>query len=235
MNRRIVPTLAIAALIATACSGGSDDAASSPVDAEDSNEISEESAPAEESAPEEESAPADEASGLVADLPQFLSDFDRVCTTETGFGGATPYSAEGPGPHPFVLMQESDSGNIFERDLSDAPAGWNIQTDANFDDNSEIVPTELIACSVKTGTTPTGIMCDLEMDDDSTVTLEVVDQTFELTIREATTGNAIGTETIEATDSECPFFVFIDEGDTQYFNTPDEDQYINALKPYVAP
>lgn len=232
MTRRLIPTLAIVALIATACSGGSDDASSGPVDAEDSNEITEEPASGDESAPADE--PATEGS-LVEDLPQFLSDFDRVCTTETGFGGATPYSAEGPGPHPFVLMQESDSGKIFERDLSDAPAGWNIQTDSDFDDNSEIVPTELIACSQKTATTPTGIMCDLEMDDDSTVTLEVVDQTFVLTIREATTGNAIGTERIEATDAECPFFVFIDEGDTQYFNTPDEDQYINALKPYVAP
>jgi hypothetical protein len=29
-------------------------------------------------------------------------------TTEIGFGGATPFS-DGPGPHPFVLMQQSDS------------------------------------------------------------------------------------------------------------------------------
>lgn len=230
MNRRLVPTLAIAALIGVACGGGSDGGSSGDVDAEDSNEITSELTSDDDSSSSDESSDG----SLVADLPQFLSDFDRVCTTGTGFGGATPYS-DGPGPHPFVLMQESDSGSIFERDLSDAPAGWNVQTDSNFDDNSEIVPTELIACSTRSATTPTGIMCDLEMDDDSVVTLELVDVTFELSVREATTGNEVGSATIEATDSECPFFVFIDEGDTQYFNDPTEDQYINALKPFVTP
>ncbi len=210
MNRKLVPTIAIAALIGVACGGGSDETSDDSAD-----------------------EPATEGS-LVADLPQFLSDFDRVCTTETGFGGATPYS-DGPGPHPFVLMQESDAGFIFERDLRDAPAGWNIQTDSDFDDNSEIVATELIACSVRTGTTPTGIMCDLEMDDESIVTLEVVDVTFELTVHEATTGNVVGSDTIEAVDPTCPSFVFIDEGETQYFNAPTEEQYINAMKPYVTP
>lgn len=218
--RRSASALAAAMLVLSACGGGSDDAADG---AADGSEDSDESA-----------GPVADDSALVDDLPQFLSDFDRVCTTETGFGGTTPYS-DGPGPHPFVLMQESDSGFIFERDLNDAPAGWNIQTDSDFDDNSEIVPTELIACSVRSATTPTGIMCDLEGDDDSITTLELVDVTYELTILEASTGAVVATDTIEAIDAECPFFVFVDEGDTKYFNAPTEDQYINAVKPYVMP
>jgi len=212
-------------LVLSACGGGNDDASGDDA-ADDAADGSEEISDSDD--------PVAEDSALVEDLPQFLSDFDRVCTTETGFGGATPYS-DGPGPHPFVLMQESDSGFIFERDLNDAPAGWNIQTDSDFDDNSEIVPTELIACSARAATVPTGIMCDLEGDDGSVTTLEIVDVTFEVTIREATTGAAVGTETVEAVDADCPFFVFVDEGDTQYFNAPTEDQYINAVKPYVMP
>lgn len=101
-------------------------------------------------------------------------------------------------------MQEFGSGFVFERDLSDAPSGWNIQTDSDFDDNSEIVPTELVACALRSATTPTGIMCDLEADDGSVTTLELVDVTFELTIREATTGAPVATDTIEAVHSRMP-------------------------------
>ncbi len=225
--RRLIAAVAASVLVLSACGGGSDDA-------EEGSDDIEESADAADSS-DEAGDDAAEDNALVDDLPQFLSDFDRVCTTETGFGGATPLS-DGPGPHPFVLMQQSDSDFIFERDLDDAPAGWNVQTDGDFDDNSEIVPTELIGCSLRTGTTPTGIMCEFEVDDGAAVTsLELVDVTFKLTVREATTGAAIGTETIEASDTDCPFFVSIDEGDTQTFNTPTEDQYINAMKPYVTP
>lgn len=231
MSPRSVSALAVALLAVSACGGGSDGA-------EGGSDSSEESANEENSGEEAADASGDATgsdSGLVEDLPQFLSDFDRVCTTETGFGGATPLT-DGPGPHPFVLMQESDSEYIFERDLNDAPAGWNIQTDGNFDDNSEIVPTELIACALRVGTTPTGIMCEFEDDEGGDITtLELVDVTYEVTMREATTGNAVGTETIEASDTDCPFFVSISEGDTQTFNSPTEDQYINAVKPYVMP
>lgn len=228
MNRRLAPTIAVAMLIGAACGGGSDDGNSSAVDAEDSNEITDD-------APADESSDGDSGdSSLVADVPQFLSEFDRVCTTETGFAGTTPYS-DGPGPHPFVLLQESDSGSMFDRTISSAPPGWTIVGDLDFDDNSEFVATELIACATQSSSVATGIMCDLEMDDGSIVTLELVDVTIDLTIREATTGNIVGTETLDGSDTECPFFVLINEGDTQHENTPTDDDYISALKPYVAP
>ncbi|BAN03814.1 hypothetical protein [Ilumatobacter coccineus] len=229
MNRRFVPVITIAMLVGAACGGGSDDAASSPAAADDASEAVTD-APADDSSDSDESAD----SGLVADLPQFLSDFERVCTTETGFAGATPYS-DGPGPHPFVLLVESDSGSMFDRTISDAPPGWAIETDLDFDDNSEFVATELIACATQSSAEPTGIMCDLELDDDSVVTLELVDVTMDLTIREATTGNVVGTETLDGSDAECPFFALINDGDTQHMNTPTDDDYISALKPYVAP
>jgi len=219
--------LLAATFVVSACGGGSDEIAEEGTAAsEDRSEASEDGGDSNESVADD--------SALVDDLPQFLGDFDRVCTTETGFGGATPYS-DGPGPHPFVLMQESDNGTIVPRTLTDAPAGWTIQIDSDFDDNSEIVPTELIACAVRSATTPTGILCDLEDDDGSVTTLELVDVTYDMKILEATTGAAVATETVEAADTDCPFFVFVDEGDTQYFNAPTEDQYINAVKPYVMP
>jgi hypothetical protein len=167
------------------------------------------------------------------DLPMFASDFDRVCTTQVGFAGATPLT-EGSGPHPIVLFQETDSGLLIES-AAELPAGWAVDEDSNFDDNADLVPTELIGCSQIVAQEPNGVSCDLEGDDGTVTTLDLVDVTYELTVHEATTGALVGTETIEAADTECPFVVFIEEGDTQYFNSPEADQYTDALQSYVAP
>ena len=66
-----------------------------------------------------------------------------------------------------------------------------------------------------------------------TVTLDLVDVTYELTVYEATPGEEVGSETLEAASTDCPSFVFVDEGQTEYYNSPDETDYTNALKPYV--
>ena len=166
-----------------------------------------------------------------SELPTFASDFNRVCTTQVGFAGATPLS-DGPGPHPIVLFQETDSGLLIESAV-ELPAGWAIEPDSDFDDNSDLAPTELVGCAQIAAQAPNGVACDLEDDDGNVTTLDLVDVTYELSVYEATSGTLVGTETIEAASTECPFFVFIDEGDTQYFNAPDADQYTNALKAYV--
>lgn len=218
------------------CSGSdsSDDAGSdtSTSDAADGGDTAE-TVGAENGADTDVPAADPAAEDPAADLPTFASDFNRVCSTQVGFGGATPLS-DGPGPHPTILFQETDSGLLIESAV-ELPAGWAIETDTNFDDNSDLAPTELIGCSQIVTEQPNGVACDLEDDDGNITTLDLVDVTYELTVFEATTGALVGTETIEAADTECPFFVFIDEGDTQYFNTPDADQYTNALKTYVAP
>jgi len=239
MQRRLLPIIIAAGALAVGCGGSdsSDDAASdsSTTDAAGTDETDEtDETGAGTDVPAEDPASEDPASGDPgAELPTFASDFERVCTTQVGFGGATPLG-DGPGPHPIILFQETDSGLLIESAV-DLPAGWAIETDADFDDNSDLAPTELIGCSQIVTEQPNGIACDLEDDDGNITTLDLVDVTYELTVFEATTGAPVGTETIEAADTECPFFVLIDEGDTQHFNTPDADQYTNALKAYVAP
>ena len=164
------------------------------------------------------------------ELPSFMSDFDRVCETQVGFPGATPVSETGP--HPVVLFEETDSG-ILITSSADLPAGWAVEEDTDFEDNSELAAAELIACSVVGSTEANGTSCDLEGDDGETVTLDLVDVTYELTVYEATTGEEVGSETLEAASTDCPSFVFVDEGQTEYYNSPDETDYTNALKPYV--
>ena len=164
------------------------------------------------------------------DLPSFASDFDRVCTTQTGFPGATPVSESGP--HPVILFTETDGGVLITSSI-DLPSGWAVEEDSNFEDNSELAATELVACAQVETTEANGTSCDLEGEDGETVTLDLVDVTYSLAVYEATTGEEVGSDTLEAASTDCPTFVFVDEGQTDYFNTPSEDDYINALKPYV--
>ena len=178
-----------------------------------------------------ETTAATDGAGDDVDLPSFASDFDRVCTTQTGFAGATPLSGE-PGPHPVILFTETDSGALITSSI-DLPAGWAVEEDSNFDDNSELAAAELVACAQVESTEANGTSCDLEGDDGETVTLDLVDVTYELTVYEATTGEEVGSETLEAASTDCPSFVFVDEGQTEYYNSPDETDYTNALKPYV--
>ncbi len=221
MKDRRTKTLAIlliGALLFAAC-GGDDssdlEGASSPVDSTGSD------------TPDTPDTPD-------VDLPKFVSDFDRVCTTQVGFAGATPLSDGAAGPRPIAVFQETDSGSLITTSF-DLPAGWEIENDNDYDNNDEVAPIELVGCSTVTAQTPNGVSCDLEGDDDEVITLGLVDQSFELNVYEAVTGELLGTETIDAADADCPMFVFVDEGQTEYFNTPDADQYINALKAYVTP
>lgn len=209
------PTLLLTlVLLLGACSGGDDPA---PAVAE-----------GQEAPPAAEATPGGD---LVADLPQFASDFDQLCTTQVGFPGATAYDASAPGPHPVMLFTESDGG-LLVRSSSEL-GGWGVVEDSDFEDNSDLVPTELVACARVAAQKPTEISCDLEGDDGSTTTLRLVDQTFTLTVHEATTGATVGEATVEAVDTECPFFTFVDEGQTDYLNTPTEEQWIEALRPFV--
>jgi hypothetical protein len=174
----------------------------------------------------------DGAGGDPTELPQFDAELSRVCETQIGFGGATALS-NGPGPRPVILFRENNG--IFIESSADLPAGWRIDADLDFDDNSELQPLEMIACSAITSQTPNGIACDLEGDDGSITTLALVDVTYELTVYEATSAEVIGTSVIEAASERCPTIVLVDQGQTDYLNTPSADQFIVALEPFVLP
>ncbi len=163
-------------------------------------------------------------------LPQFLSDFDQVCNTQVGFGGAKPY-AKTPGVHKVVFFDDYRGESQVESS-SQLPEEWIVTEDANFEDNSELAEIELVACSERTAERPTGKKCDLD-DDGTTVTLELVDDADELKVYEATTGKEVGGATIEAERDDCPSFTFYQKGDTTHVAEPDEDDYINALKAHV--
>lgn len=173
------------------------------------------------------------AGGEAGELPNFESDFDRICNTQVGFSGATPLSS-GPGPRPVVLMQETDGG-LFITSSADLPEGWALETDDDFEDNSDLAPAELVACSRIAERSPNGTSCDFETDDGEVTSLALVDVTYQLDVYEAATGALVGSSSIDAASTDCPSFLLISEGDTEELNTPSADDYVAALSPFVLP
>lgn len=170
------------------------------------------------------------------ELPTFMQDFDRVCETQVGYGGAAAYDDATPGLHPGVLFYDSGDPPTLITASVTLPAGWTITEDMDFADNSELAGAQLIACSRRTAATPNGTMCDFTLNDGGTITLELADTVYELTVYAAATGQQVGEpKTLEASDTECPMFATFKEGDTRYLNNPTEDQYVNALKEFIAP
>lgn len=165
------------------------------------------------------------------ELPAFASDFDRVCTTQVGFPGAASYEP-GAGIHPVLFFEEADNGAYVTTSRS-LPQGWAIEEDSNFQDNSELKAIQLIACSDRVKETPTGKKCEFDADG-STVTLELVDASYELKVYTATTGKQVHAAQLEAKTTECPFIATFKKGDTKYVSEPDDDAYVAALKPVVA-
>lgn len=173
--------------------------------------------------------------GPGGELPDFSSDFDRVCASQVGFAGATAYDGAAAGPHPVVVFVEDDADDdTFIESGATLPEGWQVVQDDNFEDNSDLAAAQLVACANRTASTPNGTSCDFDNEGD-TLTLNLVDATYELVVYEAATGAEVGSTTVEAATTDCPFFVLVDEGQTEYVNTPTADDLTTALKPFVLP
>ncbi|MBA2382976.1 MAG: hypothetical protein H0V73_12770 [Chloroflexi bacterium] len=171
-----------------------------------------------------------------AGLPAFVGDLDRVCETQVGFGGTAAYDAT-PGIHPVALFYDyGEPPSLIEASVT-LPAGWAITQDANYADSSEFAALQLIACSRRTKAVPNGTMCDFTPSGGgTTTTLELTDTAYEMTVYAAATGQPVGKpKTLEASDAECPMIAAFKESDTRFLNTPTEDQYVAALKGFVAP
>lgn len=181
------------------------------------------------------SGPAIPTPGAADELPTVVGGFDRVCETQVGFAGATAYKA-GPGLHPVALFEESGDPASLSESSRELPAGWAVENDADYANNSELAATELVACSRRVDAKANGT-CSFEGDDGATPTvLEKTDTTYELTVYAANTGAVVGAaQTLVAPPADCPMFAFLRQGDTKWFNKPTDDQYVNALKALVKP
>ena len=172
--------------------------------------------------------------GAGADLPGFMSDFDRVCETQVGFAGAAAYEA-GAGLHPVVVFTDFGDPPTLIQSSPTMPEGWTVIEDANYEDNSDLADVQLVACSRRVEATPNGTTCDFEPSDGSgKVTLELTDTTYELDdllgAERRGRGRAHGWKPPPANAPTSPR----SRTATTNLNDPTEDQYINALKAIVA-
>ena len=166
------------------------------------------------------------------ELPRLAYDFDRVCLTQIGFPGAAPYDAT-PRIHPVALFSEYGDPASLRLSSVELPAGWAVTGSAS---KEALATVELVACSRRVEGRANGTCTFKGKDGAPDTTLEMTDTTHELTIYEAATGKQVGgPQTLAAAPTECPMIAFIKEGDTKYFNDPDADQYVNALKAAVSP
>jgi hypothetical protein len=232
--RRFVGLLIGITVLASACGGGDDSGVSAaPTTASSSDAPS--TAAATTAASGGSAATSSGSEVPAGELPDFSQDFDRLCTSQVGYRGAAAYDQGGAGPHPVIVFTEDGfEDDSFIESSPTLPDGWLVQQDSNFEDNSDLAVTQLVACADRTSTTPNGTSCDFDNDGEK-LSLTLVDATYDLIVYNASTGAEVGRSKVDASTTDCPFFVFVDEGQTDYVNRPTDDDLTSALKPFVAP
>lgn len=167
----------------------------------------------------------------VADTPLFPDDFEPVCDGAT-VSSATAYDQAAASHKALYFATYEES--LLDKS-SDLPADWTVAFSA---DGNALQAVDLVACSVRTAEklvqTCTGYQNDGE-DTGNEVRWHTA--TYDVSVREATTGTVLKQETIEATDEDCPSFVMFDEGEKsvdQYAEVPD-NKIVALLKPFVQP
>jgi hypothetical protein len=167
------------------------------------------------------------------EVPAFIDDFARVCTTQVGYSGATPYD-QTPSVHPVAVFESDDQHRSYTESLHTLPAGWTLTPGPASTDKAQLATVQLIACIDRTATSPAGIDCNFDSDG-TPVTLALVNATYDVTLYVATTGAKLGDVSVDAKTSECPYVAAYRDGDTQYVTALTDDEVTNAVKPYVMP
>jgi hypothetical protein len=175
------------------------------------------SAPAAED-PGEDAAPTD---------PAFLlpADFEQVCGGGT-VSGAAPYD-ESPGLHPVLAFEGEDPE--YEYSSLTLPEGWQSES-------VSVADTQLVACLDRIKEERVLVCEDYESDDfPEPFDVEVYSATWDVTLYEANTGEEVASGKISATEKECPFIVFYDEGEEVQREYADQsDQFRGFVKEYVS-
>lgn len=166
-----------------------------------------------------------------ADTPLFPDDFKAVCEGAT-VSSATAYNQAATSHKALYFSTYEDS--LLDQS-SNLPPDWTVLFSAS---GNALQAIDLVACSVRTAE-KLAQTCTGYEDDGKDTGNEVRwhTATYEVSVREATTGTALTQKTIEATDKSCPSLVMFDEGEQtvdQYDDVPDE-KIVALLKPFVQP
>jgi hypothetical protein len=163
--------------------------------------------------------------------PLFPNDFEPVCEGAT-VSSATAYD-QAAASHKAMYFATYEESLLDQS--SQLPADWTVTFSAT---GNALQAIDLVACSVRTAD-KLEKTCTGYQDDGKDTGNEVRwhTATYDVSVREATTGTVLKQETIEATDKDCPSLVMFDEGEDsvdQYATVPD-NKIVALLKPFVQP
>ncbi len=155
------------------------------------------------------------------------SDLQQVCVGGT-IASTPEYDKSAKGPHPLIAFS-GEAPDYTELTL-DFPEGWAM-------DFLAYETAELVACLdrvdeelVKT--------CEGYTSDESEeeFSVDLYNATYDTTVYAAKTGEEVVSGKIEATDKECPYIAFFDEGEKTQRQDADPSADLAVLvKKFVAP
>ncbi|MEO1062515.1 MAG: hypothetical protein AAFZ07_13945 [Actinomycetota bacterium] len=149
------------------------------------------------------------------------SDFAPACRGN-GIASASPYSP-GDGTNLTVVLEGEDPDYGFS--AVQLPDGW----EADFESYAQA---ELVICLNRVSATPTQV-CDGYEDDGIAWSVQLHDSTYEVSVREATTGTVLATQSFDAPAEDCPVFSSYSEGDPNpkpEFDAPDAEIEVFAAE-----
>jgi hypothetical protein len=159
----------------------------------------------------------------------FADNFKGVCSGAS-VSAATAYD-------PAAKAHKALYFTTYEDDYTDRssslPGDWTIQWSA---DSNALAGIDVVVCSKRTAAQEVKVCDGYENDGKPTQNkVRWHTATYELTVREATTGKVLATTTAEATDTDCPMFAsFESDSDT----VDDYDELSDAtvtdfLRPHI--
>jgi hypothetical protein len=176
-----------------------------------------------------------DASGSGADTAQasllFPDSFKGVCSGAS-VSTATAYD-------PAAKAHKALYFATYEDDLTDRssslPGDWTVQFSP---DSDALRAIDLVACARRTAAREVKVCDGYENDNKPTQNkVRWHTATYELSVREATTGKTLAQTTVEATESDCPmFWTFDGDSDTDDgYASPPDTAVADFLRPHVAP
>jgi hypothetical protein len=134
----------------------------------------------------------------------FPDDFKGVCSGAT-VSNATAYEPAGKAHKALYFATYED--DLLDQSSS-LPGDWTVQWSQ---EGNALTAIDLVACARRTAAKEVRVCDGYENDGKPTQNkVRWHTATYELSVREATTGKVLATTTMEATDSDCPMFQTFD-------------------------
>ena len=160
----------------------------------------------------------------------FPDNFKGVCSGAS-VSNASHYDQDAR-PHK-ALYFETYKDDLMDQS-STLPPDWTVLFSP---DEDALKAIDVVACAKRTAAREVKVCDGYETDDKPTQNkVRWHTATYELSVREATTGRELATTTIEATDSDCPMFMTFDgDSDTvDGYASLSDSAVADFLRPHIA-